>query len=112
MSPPESFLSIAAMITINLLLAGVIFTVIRLIKGPDHADRVVALDLFSILVVAILAALAVYTGVSTYVDVAIVYALVAFLGTVALARYIERTAGRRRPARPARPASQKREEKS
>lgn len=109
MSPVGSFLSIAAMTTINLLLAGVIFTVVRLIKGPDHADRVVALDLFSILVVAILAALAVYTGESTYVDVAIVYALVAFLGTVALARYIERTAGRRRPARP---APRKHEEKS
>jgi multicomponent Na+:H+ antiporter subunit F len=91
-----SFLSIAAMITINLLLVGAILAMVRLVRGPDRADRIVALDMFSLLVVAILAALAILTGESTYVDVAIVYALVAFLGTVALARFLERSAQRRR----------------
>jgi len=94
MNPPGWLLSIVALVTINLLLIGVIFTVIRLIKGPDSADRIVAIDLFSILVVAILAALAIYTGESAYIDVAIVYALVAFLGTVALARFLERSISR------------------
>jgi multicomponent Na+:H+ antiporter subunit F len=98
MLPSGSFLSISAIVTINLLLVGAILSVVRLVKGPHRADRIVALDMFSLLVVAILAALAILTGESTYIDVAIVYALVAFLGTVALARFLERSPRRRSDA--------------
>ncbi len=65
-----------------------IFATIRLLKGPTLADRVVALDLISILLVAILALFALASDVTTYMDAALVLALVAFLGTVALARFM------------------------
>lgn len=63
---------------------------IRLVRGPDAADRIVALDLISILVVAFLATYSVATGETSFLDVAIAYALIAFLGTVALARLLHR----------------------
>jgi multicomponent Na+:H+ antiporter subunit F len=53
-------------------------------------DRVVALDLIATLVVGITILYAIYTGAAVILDVAIVFALIAFLGTVAFASYIER----------------------
>jgi multicomponent Na+:H+ antiporter subunit F len=64
----------------------------RLIRGPDAADRIVALDLVSILIVAFLAAYSIVSGETSFLDVAIGYALIAFLGTVALARFLMRSA--------------------
>ena len=62
-----------------------------LIRGPKNADRIIGLDLLSVLVVALVALLSVFTGEAVFLDVAIAYALVAFLGTVAFARYLERS---------------------
>ena len=63
---------------------------IRLLRGPTLPDRVVALDLIGVLIVCVIVAVAATTGQQTYLDVAIVFALVSFVGTVAYARYIER----------------------
>lgn len=89
----ESFLlKSATELTLVLLMLGMLLSFIRLVIGPDPADRIVALDLISILIVGFLAAFSIYTGEKSFLDVAIAYALVAFLGTVALARYRERLA--------------------
>lgn len=62
---------------------------VRLLRGPTLADRIVALDgLLTILVTAVMAWGA-YTGQSTYLTVGVVVALVAFLGTSAFARFVE-----------------------
>jgi len=63
---------------------------IRVINGPSLADRIVALDLVSYLAIGFLATFAVLADESSYIDAALVLALLAFLGTVAVARYIER----------------------
>lgn len=65
---------------------------IRLVRGPTLPDRVVALDLIMIQAVAIIALYDIATNEHIFLDVAIVLALIAFLGTVAFARYIERRA--------------------
>lgn len=62
----------------------------RLLKGPSAADRIVALDMLGILMVAFGGVFAVAAGESAFLDVALALALVAFLGTVAFARYVER----------------------
>ena len=62
----------------------------RLVRGPSLPDRVVALDLMATLVIGIVAAYSVATGQPAYLDVAIILALIAFLGTVAFAYYIQR----------------------
>ena len=77
----------SVIITSVLLLAGMVLAFVRLVKGPDAADRIVALDLISVLIVALLAVLAIHADETSFLDVSIAYALVAFLGTVALARF-------------------------
>ena len=90
---PLELTTLACAITLALLLVSMLLVLIRLWRGPSTADRVVALDLFSVLVVAVLVVLAILRQESADLDVAIAYSLVAFLGTVALARYIHRRTG-------------------
>jgi multicomponent Na+:H+ antiporter subunit F len=86
---------VSSRVALVLVLLGIAVALVRLVRGPDAADRVVAADLIAVLVVAFLAAFAVHAEETSFLDVAIAYALVAFLGTVALARYLERTPSRR-----------------
>jgi multicomponent Na+:H+ antiporter subunit F len=67
----------------------VLLAVVRLVRGPSVADRVVALDLLSAVAVGVTAAWSVAADDPTYLDVALLVALVAFLGTVAFAVYAE-----------------------
>lgn len=62
---------------------------VRLVRGPDLANRVVAIDLLSALGVGVAGAAAVVSGDPVYLDVALILALIAFLGTLAFARYAE-----------------------
>ena len=90
---PESdvIVGLAARISLVILLLSMALAFIRLVRGPDAADRIVALDLISVLIVAFLAAYTIYAGETSFLDVAIAYALIAFLGTVALSRYLMRS---------------------
>jgi multicomponent Na+:H+ antiporter subunit F len=92
-------LEIVAACGLFVLVFGMALAVVRLVRGPAHADRVVAMDLLSVLIVAFLALYAVYKGQTAYLDVAAAYALIAFLGTVAFARFLERSAAAERRTR-------------
>lgn len=63
---------------------------IRLLRGPGLADRVVALDLASTEVMALMIAYAIATRQQVFLDVAIIIALISFLGTIAFAKYLEK----------------------
>lgn len=71
---------------------------VRLVRGPTMADRVVALDLVSSITVVLLTLFALAIGDGAYLDAAIALALVAFLATVAFARYIDRAPPAPKPA--------------
>ena len=66
----------------------IVLATIRLFKGPTAADRAVALDTINTLVVAAMFVLAVVYRQVVFVDVAIVYALLAYVGTLYIAKYI------------------------
>ena len=72
--------------------AALLFTFVRLARGPSLPDRVVALDLTAVIAVGIIAAYAIDVEQRVFLDVALVVALIGFLGTVAFARYVERRA--------------------
>ena len=91
----NSFIDFAGLASLAMLLVGMVVVLWRLARGPTAADRVIALDLLSMLVVAFLVAISIHARETSYQDVAIAYACIAFLGTVALARYITRTSQRR-----------------
>jgi multicomponent Na+:H+ antiporter subunit F len=65
----------------------------RLLTGPTLADRVVALDLVSTLLIVFLVIFKMVSGVDAYIYVGIGLALISFLATVAFANYIDRTTG-------------------
>lgn len=75
-------------ITFLLLCLSYLFLLIRLIKGPSTPDRVVALDLIAVTTAGFILVFSISTKESVYVDIAVALALVAFLGTVACARFI------------------------
>ncbi len=62
----------------------------RVVIGPSAADRTVGLDGMTIIAISFIAFLAVIADRIIYIDVALVYGLVSFLGVVAVARYLER----------------------
>ena len=84
-------MSWAVDLTALFLIAAVVLTTLRLVRGPTLPDRVVALDLLTMLLVAFLALFALASGVTAYLDAAVALALVAFLATVAFARFIDRS---------------------
>ncbi|MGF1659178.1 MAG: cation:proton antiporter [Rubrimonas sp.] len=63
---------------------------VRLVLGPTLADRVVAADMVTMILVVTLTLFALIVEEGVYLDAAIALALVGFLATVAFARYIER----------------------
>lgn len=79
-----------AYFVLAVLSAAIVLAVVRLLRGPSLADRVIALDLISTLAVGLIAAATVISGEPLLLRAAVVLALITFLGTVALARYLER----------------------
>lgn len=75
-----------------LLVAALLAAFIRLVVGPSLPDRVIALDLITVIVVGFIAAYSIDVGRSALLDAALVVALVTFLGTIAFAQYVERRA--------------------
>ncbi len=83
-------INLASSTAFILLSAGLALAVWRLLRGPSLADRVVALDLIAVLVIGMIAVDAVVTGEASFLRVATAVALLAFLGTIAFARHLEK----------------------
>ncbi|HEY8387415.1 MAG TPA: cation:proton antiporter [Parasegetibacter sp.] len=73
-----------------LLTASVILVLIRLFKGPEIADRVVALDLVISIGIGAITVYSIRTQKTLFLDVAMILALIAFLGTIAFSYYINK----------------------
>ena len=86
----EVVLAWALMGSAGLLMAALVLTFVRIVIGPSLPDRVVALDLLSLLTVCFIVLFSIIADTTAYLDIAIALALVAFLGTVAFARFVER----------------------
>lgn len=67
-----------------------LLVVVRLVRGPSVPDRVVALDVLVQLVVMGIAVTAACTRDGTYLSVLVAVALLAFVGTVTVGRFVER----------------------
>lgn len=78
-------------ITLTMLAVAAGMTFIRLLKGPTLPDRVIAIDLIGVLLVCLLVVTAAATAQQAFLDVAMVVALISFVGTVAYSTYIERS---------------------
>ncbi len=71
------------------IIVWILLSLLRVIFGPTAADRVVALDTINTLIVAVMVVLSVAYRELIYVDIAIVYALLSFVTTLYIAKYLE-----------------------
>lgn len=79
-------------IIISLILIGfsVLLSVIRLLAGPTPFDRLMASDTLAVIATAFLVLFSVISGgTDLYIDVAIVYAVIGFIGVVTIARFLK-----------------------
>lgn len=72
-----------------LMAFSIVFGVLRLILGERTVDRVIAVDLMTVVSIALIALYAHQGDRFIYLDVALVYGLLSFLGVLAVARYLE-----------------------
>ena len=83
---PESLLDISLVI----LSAAFLIALVRVVRGPTLPDRVIAVDLVGVCSVALIVLGAASTGERTFMDAAVVIALLGFFAVVAYARYAEK----------------------
>jgi len=69
---------------------GIVLCFIRMLKGPTAADRAVALDTVTTVTIAFLVVLGYVFDRYIYLDVSLVYAVLMFVGSVAIARFLEK----------------------
>jgi multicomponent Na+:H+ antiporter subunit F len=77
-------------VILPILAISMIIVLARLMKGPNVVDRVVALDLLITSGVGVVAVYSISTEQNTFMDVGLILALIAFLGTIAFSYYIEK----------------------
>jgi multicomponent Na+:H+ antiporter subunit F len=73
----------------GLLVLSSMLCLYRIGKGPSAPDRTVAIDILGTLIVGFCCIMAVWTGLEYYMNIAIAWALISFVGTLALAKYLE-----------------------
>jgi len=76
-------------IALSFMVLGFIFSAIRFVKGPTAGDRTVALDTITTIAVAAIVLLAYIFQRFVYVDIALVYGVLGFIGVIVIARYLE-----------------------
>ena len=76
-------------IGLYLLLSASFLCLYRIAAGPTPPDRTVAIDILGTLIVGFTCLYAVITGKEFYMNVAIAWALLSFIGTIALSKYLE-----------------------
>lgn len=77
-------------ILILLIALSLLLTLIRFLKGPTAVDRVVAFDSMSIIATSLLVVLSFYFQKSLYLDIAFVFGLMGFIGTVVFAKFLDK----------------------
>ena len=76
-------------IAVVLIFFAILFGVIRLVIGKTLVDRIVAIDMLTVISLSLIALYAQVSGRFVYIDVALVYALLSFLAVLAIARFLE-----------------------
>lgn len=90
---PQVFIDWASMLALAMVALALLLSLTRIVIGPTLSDRVLALDLLTIVVMGFVGIIAVRTGLMLYLEIAIAIALMGFLATIALARYVLLRAG-------------------
>lgn len=90
MTAATDIMNIAMVIAFVTLALGQILSMVRLVLGPTNGDRILALDTMVINALGIVILLGIFQGVQIYFEVSLLIAMLGFVSTVALARFILR----------------------
>lgn len=77
-----------------ILMLSVFLVFIRFLRGPGIQDRIVALDLMITMGIGIIAVFSIISKQYTFLDIAMILALIAFLGTIAFSYYLGKRSGK------------------
>jgi multicomponent Na+:H+ antiporter subunit F len=77
------------LIVLGALILAAVLAIVRIFKGPTAPDRVVGLDTINTIVIVSMVVFGIATSSVIYIDVAIVYALLSFISTLFIAKYLE-----------------------
>lgn len=90
MTSAADFLDVALIIALLALAIGQVLSMVRLAIGPTPGDRILALDTMVINALGLVVILGIHQGVKVYFEVSLLIAMLGFVSTVALARFILR----------------------
>lgn len=82
-------MSLLLPVLLGIIAAAILLCLLRMVRGPTTVDRAVAVDTTATVTTALLVLLGFAFERYVYLDVALVYALLTFIGSVAVARYLE-----------------------
>jgi multicomponent Na+:H+ antiporter subunit F len=85
-----NFLYFATEVSIILIGLSLLIICVRLAIGPSIEDRIVAIDLFFANAIGFVGVYSIQNNTTTFLDVGVIIALLAFLGTIAFSFYLER----------------------
>ncbi len=75
----------------GIMLISMILSLYRFFKAGSLVDRVIAFDIMTIISISLIALITHFSGRIIYIDVALIYGLLSFLGVLIIARYLEKT---------------------
>ena len=78
------------LVFISIIGLAIVLCLVRMLRGPTASDRAVAVDTACTITTALLVILGVLFDKYVYLDVSLVYAILTFVGIIAIARYLER----------------------
>jgi len=80
----------AILIALSLIILSLVLNIWRVVIGPDTTDRILALDTLYINSIALLVLLGIHMASSVYFEAALLIAMIGFIGTTALCKYLLR----------------------
>lgn len=83
-------------LSVLLMAIGLLLVALRLIRGPHVADRILTLDMITLMLLPIIGIIAWIRKTGFYFDVALVYGLISFLSVLAAIRYLDLTSKKER----------------
>jgi multicomponent Na+:H+ antiporter subunit F len=77
------------MAALAVIALALLLSLYRLVMGPSIADRVIALDSMTVISTSLIVLVAIMAARVIYLDVAMIYAILSFVGVIAVARFLE-----------------------
>lgn len=84
---------VVLIITFSFLLAALVLAFIRLVKGPSINDRIAAMDVIAVVIMAFIIVYSVLIEKEIYLDIPVIISLISFIGTVAVSTYLKHRYG-------------------